>query len=387
VNSVMRRAAIVAAAAAFALIPASVAAAEGPTGSTAPSGYGAAPAVFVQTDNPEGNQVVVLAQHPDGLLSEDQAVSTGGLGAVAAGSVADHLASQGSLTYDPEHELLFAVNAGSNTISVFSVEQRHVQLDQVLSSGGEFPNSIAVHGNLAYVVNSGGTGSVSGFHIFGQYVVPIPGSTRSLGLENTNPPFFLDAAGQVAFSPAGSELLVSTKAASDSIDIFQVRPTGLLSVAPTVNADGGNVPFSFASTPSGQLVVAEAGPSALHTFAFGPDGTLKSLSASVGDGQSALCWVTAAGGFYYTANAGSADLSAYTVTANGTPSLIGATGVAATTDPGPIDLTASASGQYLYGESGVAGSVDEFQINPNGSLRSLGRVEGLGAGIEGIAVD
>ena len=314
-------------------------------------------------------------------------MSTGGLGGIAAGSAADHLASQGSLTYDAEHQLLFAVNAGSGTISVLSVQHRHVRLDQVLSSGGEFPNSIAVHGNLVYVLNSGGTGSVSGFRIFGHHVVPIPDSTRSLGLANTNPPFFLDAPGQVAFSPDGSELLVSTKAASNSIDVFQVGPRGLLSTAPTVNADGTNVPFSFASTPSGQLVVAEPGPSALHTFSFGPTGTLTSLSASVGDGQSALCWVTAADGFYYVANAGSADLSAYSVATDGTPSLLGTTGVAATTDAGSIDLTASANGKYLYAEAGIAGAVDEFHISSDGSLSPLGDVAGLGAGIEGIAAD
>jgi 6-phosphogluconolactonase (cycloisomerase 2 family) len=385
-RSLFRGGALIGAATALVLIPAGLAAAFSPSGYAAlPGGGQGNPTVFVQTDNPAGNQVIVLAQHRDGRLSEEAAVSTGGLGGIAAGSAADHLASQGSLTYDAEHQLLFAVNAGSDTISVLSVQQRHVHLDEVLSSGGEFPNSIAVHGNLVYVVNSGGTGSVSGFRIFGHHVVPIPGSTRSLGLANTNPPFFLDAAGQVAFSPSDSELLVATKAASDSIDVFQVGPGGLLSTAPTVNADGTNVPFSFASTASGQLVVAEPGPSALHTFSFGPHGTLTSLSASVSDGQSALCWVTAADDFYYVANAGSGDLSAYSVAVDGTPSLLGTTGVAATTDAGSIDLTASANGEYLYAEAGIAGAVDEFHISSDGSLSPLGVVAGLGAGIEGIA--
>jgi hypothetical protein len=72
----------------------------------------------------------------------------------------------------------------------------------VLSSGGEFPNSIAVHGNLVYVANAGGAGSVSGFWIVGQRVLPIPGSTRSLGLDDTNPSNFHDGPGQVIFSSA-----------------------------------------------------------------------------------------------------------------------------------------------------------------------------------------
>jgi 6-phosphogluconolactonase (cycloisomerase 2 family) len=350
-----------------------------------PGTAGAAPpTVFVQTDNPAGNQVMALAQQPDGQLSQKEVVSTGGLGGMAAG--VNNLASQGSLTYDPEHHLLFAVNAGSDTISVLSVEGSTVRLDQVLGSGGEFPDSIAVRGNLVYVVNAGGAGSVSGFSIVGQLVVPIPGSTRSLGLDNTNPPNFHMSPGQVTFSPNGSELLVSTKESTNSIDVFQVGLAGYLSAAPTVTPDDSSGPFAFAFTPSGQLAVAEVATASLHTFAFGPHGTLTSLAPSLPDGQQATCWVIAADGFYYVANAGSADLSEYTVAADGTPSLVAP--VAATTGAGSIDLTASANGKYLYAEAGAGGgTVFEFQINSDGSLSPIGSVPGLGADIQGIAAD
>ena len=348
-----------------------------------PGTAGAAPpAVFVQTDNPAGNQVIAFAQQPGGQLSQGQVVSTGGLGGAEAG--ANNLASQGPLTYDPGHHLLFAVHAGSDTISVLSVEGRRVRLDQVLSSGGEFPNSIAVHGNLVYVANAGGAGSVSGFSILGQRVVPIPGSARSLGLDDTNPSNFHTGPGQVIFSPNGSELLVNTKEATNSIDVFQVGPAGYLSAAPAVTPDDSSGPFAFAFTPSGQLVVAEVAIAALHTFAFGPHGTLTSLAASVPDGQVAQCWVIAADGFYYVANAGSADLSEYTVAADGTPSLVAA--VAAQTGTGSIDLTASADGKYIYAEAGAGGgTVFELRINSDGSLSPIGSVPGLGADIEGIA--
>jgi 6-phosphogluconolactonase (cycloisomerase 2 family) len=352
-----------------------------------PGTAGAAPpTIYVQTNNSAGNQVIAFAQRPDGQLSQQEVVSTGGLGGIEAAIPAGFggLASQGSLTYDPGHHLLFAVNAGSDTISVLSAAGSHVRLDQVLGSGGEFPNSVAVHGNLVYVANAGGAGSVSGFRIAGQHVVPIPGSTRSLGLDDTNPPNFHTGPGQVTFSPDGAELLVNTKEATNSIDVFRVGPSGYLSTAPTVTADDSSGPFSFATTPSGQLVVAEVATSSLHTFAFGPHGTLTSLSNSVPDGQVAQCWVIAADGFYYVANTGSANLSEYTVAADGTPSLV-APVAATTTGAGPEDLTASADGKYLYDEVGAAGAVDEFRINSNGSLTPIGSVPGLGAGIEGIA--
>jgi hypothetical protein len=372
--------ALVAAATSLVLGQTSLATAAPPSGPP----FGQSPTVFVQTNNPAGNQVIVFAQQPNGQLSQEETVSTGGLGAGSAG--ANNLASEGSLTYDPEHHLLFAVNAGSDTISVLSVYGRIVRLDQVLSSGGEFPNSIAVHGNVAYVLNAGGPGSVSGFYIFGQFVVPIPGSTRSLGLENTVPPGIHTSPGQVGFSSDGSDLLVTTKQSTNSVDVFTVGPFGFLSAAPTANPDGSNAPFAFTWTPSGQLVVAELGPDALHTFSLGSAGTLDSLSGSVSDGQSALCWVIAADGFYYGANAGSGDLSSYTVAADGVPSLLSA--VAATTGAGQIDPVASASGRYLYAESGAGGgSVFEFQINSDGSLSPIGSVTGLGANMEGIAAD
>ena len=95
----------------------------GPAGAATAPGrdYGghADHAVFVQTDNLAGNQVVAYHRGHDGSLTQAGTYSTGGLGGMLAGSVVDHLASQGSLTYDRRHGVLFAVNAGSNTVSVF----------------------------------------------------------------------------------------------------------------------------------------------------------------------------------------------------------------------------------------------------------------------------
>jgi hypothetical protein len=105
------------------------------TAAPAFSSGGASHAVFVQTDNTSGNQVVAYYRAPDGTLSPAGTYATGGLGGVLAGSVVDHLASQGSLSYDPGHGLLYAVNAGSDTVSVFAVNGDRLALRQVLSSG------------------------------------------------------------------------------------------------------------------------------------------------------------------------------------------------------------------------------------------------------------
>src|SRR5215469_12225375 len=119
---------------------------------------GAVNAVFVQTDNSAGNAVVAYHRAPDGSLTLAGTYPTGGVGGILAGSVVDHLASQGSLSYDRLHGLLYAVNAGSDTVSVFTAFGDRLALRQVVSSGGTFPVSVTVHGNYVYVLNALGGG-------------------------------------------------------------------------------------------------------------------------------------------------------------------------------------------------------------------------------------
>jgi 6-phosphogluconolactonase (cycloisomerase 2 family) len=340
--------------------------------------------VFVQTNQVSGNQIVVYDRADDGTLTPAGTYNTGGNGGAAAGAPSDKLASQGSLVYDAGHSLLFAVNAGSDSISAFRVHGDSLVLEDVVPSGGEFPASIAVQGRLVYVLNSGGSGIVQGFRIADEALIPLPNSARSLGLANAVPPNFLTSPGQVGFTPDGRQLIVTTKASTSTIDVFAVGPNGRLSQSPVANPSATPVPFAFTFDPAGRLVSGEAGASAVTTYTIGSDGTLTGAQ-SLSDGQVALCWVQAVGGYYYVANTGSNTLSGYQIDAAGQPSLIGATGVVATTEPGPIDLAASSQGAFLYGETGVTSTVDEYHVNVDGTLTKLGAVTGLPPGIEGIA--
>ena len=345
---------------------------------------GAPAAVFVQTNSPGGNEVLAYDRNADGSLSLAGSYATGGNGAAAAGAVVDTLASQGSLTYDAVHKLLYAVNAGSDSLSIFSVDGSTLALRQVLGSGGSFPASVAVAGNLVYVLNAGGAGSVQGFRVTDGTLHRLHDGSRTLGLANTVPPFFLASPGQVGFTPDGSRLVVTTKGSGNTIDVFDVHADGSLGDAPVANAPAMPVPFAFTFDPSGRLVVAEAGASVVSTYTLDPDGTL-SGAQSQADGQAALCWITAAASNYYVANAGSATISGYRVDANGAPSLIGATGIVGETETGAIDLAPSSDQRFLYAESGGAGTVDEFRIDAGGTLTKLGIVGGLPVGLEGIA--
>src|SRR5205823_2113750 len=183
----------------------------GAQAANADDAHGGKGVVFVQTNQPTGNQIVVYDRADDGTLSPAGTYATGGNGSAALpGTESDHLASQGSLAYDSEHKQLIAVNAGSDTVSVFGVDGDQLTLENVLPSGGQFPAGVGVNGDLAYVLNSGGAGTVQGFRIAKDGLESIPGSARSLGLANTDPPNFLTSPGQVGFTPDGHQLLVTT---------------------------------------------------------------------------------------------------------------------------------------------------------------------------------
>lgn len=327
-------------------------------------------AVFVLTNDPAANSVAAYARNENGTLTYVATYATGGKGARAAGAVVDPLASQEALVYDREDHLLLAPNAGSDTVSVFSVKGATLHLNQIVESGGPFPASIAVHDHLAYVLDAGLAGYVQGYRIAGGTLHAIAGSQRSLGLGNGNPPFFLSSPAQVGFSPGGSKLVVTVKGnAGGSVDVFNVSEDGRLSAAPTATTVGG-VPFAFVFDSEGRLVIVNAAFGNLATYIVNGNGSLSLVSTGASSGQAGACWVTAADGNFYTGNTGSADLSQYTIGENGTVALGNA--LAATGIPGAIDMAASRNGHFLYAQSGGSGSVKAFAVGEDGSLAPIG---------------
>jgi 6-phosphogluconolactonase (cycloisomerase 2 family) len=338
-------------------------------------------AVFVQTDNPAGNQVAAYDREPGGTLTAAGTYSTGGLGGALEGSVVDHLASQGALTYDREDGLLYAVNAGSNTISVFAVFGDRLALRQVLASGGSFPVSVAASNGLVYVLNALEGGALQGFRIVDGRLVPLPGPPRALGLDPGAKPQFTNTPGQVQFSPDGTQLVVTTKANGNDVDVFGVNAAGHLSKA-VVNPLPGDVPFAVNFDQQRHLLVSEAGPSALASFELKEDGKIAQLD-SVPTGQAASCWVARAGRHFYASNTGSGSVTGFQSSVGGQLlSEISRT----STDAGPVDATVPSGARFLYVQTGGEGNVDEFAIEPGGTLVKVGVVTVPGAvGGEGIA--
>jgi 6-phosphogluconolactonase (cycloisomerase 2 family) len=347
-----------------------------------PSNSPAAHALFVQTDALAGNQVLAYQRGTDGSIALTGTYGTGGSGGLAAGASADPLASQGSLLLTPDGQDLLAVNAGSDSVSVFAVRGTQLTLDDVVPSGGRFPVSIAIRGNLVEVLNAGDTGTVAGFQLRHDQLQPVANGQRSLGLTNATPPNFLAGAGEVGFTPAGNQLVVTTKHSTNAYEVFAVAGDAL-SAAPVVTPSATPVPFAFTFDANGHLVATEAGASTISTYTVNADGTL-SLIGSAADGKTALCWVSLANGVAYGSNAGSADVSSFAIAANGSPTLTNA--VAANTHPGTTDSVVDQTGTTLYVESGGVGALDVFHIGAGGTLSSVETVWNLPVGAEGLAV-
>src|SRR6266566_9824000 len=171
-------------------------------------------AVYTISNQVTGNAVVVFARAGDGTLTPAGSFGTGGTGTGAS------LGSQGAVTLSDDGRLLFAVNAGSNDVSVFRVNPEGLSLLSRTPSGGTLPASVTVSRNVAYVLNTGGAGNISGFTVGSSGgLTPIAGSTKSLSTATAGP-------AEVSFSPDGRQLVVTEKGTS-LLDVYPVDKNGV----------------------------------------------------------------------------------------------------------------------------------------------------------------
>ena len=320
--------------------------------------------VFVMTNDPAGNSILVFQRNPNGRLIAADSVSTGGLG---NGTMPDSLQSQGSLVRSGN--FLFAVNAGSNEISVLSIGKKNLTLVDTVPSGGEVPTSLAVLDDLLYVVNAG-SGEITGFRIgSGGQLTALAGSTRPISGGPSTP---MEGASMVSFTPNGEALLVTVKMPS-VIDVFRVRDDGLTDGPFTAPSSGGG-PFGFAFDRRGHLIVAETngGPpneGSASSYAVAADGTPTVISGKVGSGQIATCWVVIAGRFVYTTNTVSGTISSYRVESDGRLAL--QQSVAVTTGGNPIDMALSSGDEFLYTIVDGTGRISIYGVEDDGRLTSI----------------
>jgi 6-phosphogluconolactonase len=345
-------------------------------------------AVYVLT-NQTNNTVAVFRRSAKGTLTFADEFPTGDAGNPTPqppDPTTDPLASQGALIIGPGNRFLFAVNAGSNQISVLKIKKNELELVDVVNSGGIRPISLALDHDLLYVLNEGGTPNISGFDVDEDgTLTPLPGSTRPLiGGVAADP-------AQIGFSHGG-DLLVVTEKNGNRLNTYAIGDNGLPS-APIDHASNGMTPFGFAFNNADTLVVSEAfggalNQSAASSYSASDAGVLSVLSGSVPNSQTASCWVviTNNGKLAFVSNTASGTISSYRINAeNG--SLILLNSVAANTGMGsaPIDMTLSVNSRILFVLLGGTRSVVSFRIGGDGSLTPVDTAGGLPLGAQGIA--
>lgn len=341
---------------------------------------GVAGAVYTMSNSSSGNAILMFHRAANGTLTAAGSFPTGGVGSGGG------LGNQGALILSQNNRWLYAVNAGSNDISVFAVRTQGLELTDKVPSGGIQPISLTVDHDLLYVLNAGDDGNISGFTVQRKgRLAPLPGSTRPLSGPNTAP-------AQIAFDPEG-EVLVVTEKATNFISTYVVAEDGLTN-GPLVNTSVNATPFGFAFDRRGRLLVSEAVGGAadagtVSSYNVTANGLLEVISPAVPTTETAVCWVavTKNGRFAYVTNTGSGSLSAYRIARDGSITLRDADGRTGDTGTGsaPLDIAFSNNNRYIYTLNNGTHSLGAFRVQANGGLVAIPGANGLPIGANGLA--
>lgn len=330
-------------------------------------------ALYALTNSPAGNAVLVFRRAGNGALAPAGSFATGGVGSGAS------LGSQGAVVVSEDHRFLFAVNAGSDSVSSFRIRPQGLELVDTEPSGGARPVSVAYRAGLLYALNAGEPNNVSGFRVSPQgEITPLDGSTRPLSAAATGP-------AQVGFSEDGATLIVTEKATS-VVDTYSIDEEGYLD-GPLVHASAGPVPFGFAVDRRNILLVSEAGAGGgASTYVVDEKSGISPVSTIV-TGQQAACWtvVTRNGRYGYVSNGASGNLTGFALHDDGSATMLDQDGVTGTTGGNPTDMALSRDSRYLYVLVNALNRIAVFRVAADGSLEALPPRAGTPAGLAGLA--
>jgi len=336
------------------------------------------PAVYVQTNDATGNEVIAFSRTGTGALAPMGRYSTGG-----RGTGSPHLASAGSVVLSDDGRWLLVVNPGSDELSLFAVQPDGLGLADRAGSGGSKPTSVTVSGALVYVLNNG-TPNISGFHLTDGKLTALAGSARPLSGADADP-------AQISFTPGGGAL-IATERGTNSISSYVLDQRGYAQGPATIKSSG-QTPYGFGLTKDGSLIVSEAfggaiGAAAASSYAVSGAGELTMMSGSVGDTRSEVCWVALTNDdrFAYVTNFGDGTVSCYQITADGRLKLHDpVAGSARQGEKGLRDEAISGDGRYLYAIDADAQKVVGWAVGQDGHLTPAGESGGVPGTVAGLA--
>lgn len=336
--------------------------------------------VYVMTNQAQANAVLVFHRDANGALTLTASVPTQGLG---TGVTLDPLESQGALSISDDGRILVAVNPASGDITAFVVSSSGgLSFGSKASSHGSLPVSVTIHNGLVYVVNQLGIANIAGFRVDRNGIltyidgsaVPLAGAGLALPAE-------------IRFTPDGTRLLVTEKG-TDLIDVFDVQADGS-TTGPLPQHSTGHTPFGFTFFPNEIVVVTEAerrlpGKGSASSYAVAGN-QLASVSPMVFDGQTAACWIARTGQTGWVVNTGTAEISAYSVAADGHLSVANPQAAFTGTGSTPTDIDATSDGAFVYVLTSATGGINGYAVSGTTLAQVFSRT-GLPLSIAGLVV-
>lgn len=322
---------------------------------------------FVYTiANPSGPNIIdaYRQDRASGKLTFLAGYKTGGLGLPSAAVIGTE---QHPLIADGH--LLYAVNPGSNDISVFRIhDDGTLQLiNRPFPSGGIAPVSLALHDHLLYAANLGDNTTppnYSGFTVYDGLIRPLPASTVTLNIG--------DAPSDILFNKQGT-LLVAARFAANTVDVFKVDGDGRLSHTGEVGNQPGALGLAFSPVSDQQLFGAITNLPGAAAYSISPSGSI-SLVNTITDTQSIdPCWEaiesTGNRGWFVAPAAGTITL--YSIDQNGALARVSAHN---TLGVAPTEVVLSSSGKFMYVIDVFSNAIESLGLTgqqSNGGLASI----------------
>lgn len=306
------------------------------------AGATAAQRSFVYTiTNPAGPNAIAAYERnlETGQLIFLGAYPTGGRG---TGLVVD---SQSPLVVNRQGTLLYAVNPGSNDISVMAIgnDGSLALLNEPVPSRGVEPASLALRDDLLYVANKGDAVEPPNYSGF---IVESSGTLtrikRRIGLALGDNPT------QLLFTPDGG-MLIGLRFGSGGVDCYAVKPNGRLRLRAELNNQRGPFAAVFNPISAEHLIVADARLPGASSYFISDSGSISRIGAISNAPERAACWIAVHpdGSRAWVSNTGTNSISLYTIGAGGTLSLAGTHGTAAYGRT-PFELALDPEGRFLY---------------------------------------
>ena len=362
--------------------------------------------MYAETNDGAANQLVAFDRYSNGRLKLRQTVDTGGKGGLQPEPGCDPpggcplLDSQGEVATTNDGKLVFAVNAGSNTISSFTAGKKSVALADQVASGGVFPNSLTIHGDLLYVLNTNSK-NIAGFRFSAAgKLTPIPGSSQALTAEAA------PLSRQIGFDRDGNFLVV-TLLTNAAFDTFKVT-NGVAGPA-TAHPSASPEPFAFSFDQQNNMYAAEivndqnfTQASNASSYSLTSSGGLTTI-ASVSTQGYAACWteITKNGKWLFVVNTGGpspfgATVTTFALAPSGQLTFKGVTPKANSFTL--TDEALSRDDKYLYVVAPLINNpfaspppatngskIIEFKVGADGSLTKIGETtERLAPGLSGL---